>query len=350
MVALLLLLAWMVDLHALARTIASADPVLLLLAVGVSLADRALMIVKWYPLLHVQVASISFWHAARAYLASGFASVVLPASVGADLLRAVALGRRDGAVMEVGASIVAERLLGMVASAVPTLIALALALRSSVSLDVLLPWALASLGIAVLALLFLVSGAAMPLLDRLVGSRRPGGRWLRVVNRFAVAYTTYRRHPGILVRMGLLALLEQGVPILVVWIVSLALGLTVPVRLLLVAVPLTLFVARLPITVAAIGVGEGAMVYILGLFGVPAVDALALALTSRIPELMALLPGAVLWYELVGESKTVPPASPVSAQPDTRPRDGAPVSPAVLGPDRAPAVPPVDGSARVLHK
>jgi uncharacterized membrane protein YbhN (UPF0104 family) len=68
---------------------------------------------------------------------------------------------------------------------------------------------------------------------------------------------------------------------------------------LFVAVPLTLFVGRLPIAVAGIGVVEGALVYLLGVFGVPPAEALSLALAGRVIEFAALLPGALFWSSLV---------------------------------------------------
>jgi len=226
MVVLLALVVRLVPLGTLARTMVAADPVLLAVAVGVVLGDRALMVAKWYPLLRVQVTCISLWRAVRAYLAAGFASLVLPASLGADMLRAVALGRHDGVVMEIGASIAMERMLGMVASGVPTLLALAIVLRNDISLGVLLPWSLASLGVAVVALLLPLSRGAMSLVDRLLGRHRDG-KWGGLAHRFATAYTVYRRYPRMLAYVTLASILEQFVPVLVQWIVSRALGTSI---------------------------------------------------------------------------------------------------------------------------
>jgi len=208
------------------------------------------------------------------------------------------LGREDGVVTEIGASIAMERMLGMVASGVPTLLALAIVLWKDISLGVLLPWALASLAVAVIALLLPLSRGAMSLVDRLLGRHR-NGKWGSLAHRFATAYTVYRRSPRMLAYVALASMLEQFVPVLVQWIVSRALGTSISLTMLLVAVPLALFITRLPLTVAGLGVGEAAEVYTLALFGVPPVQSLALALTSRVVELVGLLPGAFLWYDLV---------------------------------------------------
>jgi uncharacterized membrane protein YbhN (UPF0104 family) len=72
---------------------------------------------------------------------------------------------------------------------------------------------------------------------------------------------------------------------------------------LIIATPLALFVGRLPIAIAGIGVLEGALVFILGLFGVPAVAAVSIALAGRVVEVIAALPGAFLWADLTRELK-----------------------------------------------
>ncbi|HEX6964895.1 MAG TPA: lysylphosphatidylglycerol synthase transmembrane domain-containing protein [Gemmatimonadaceae bacterium] len=330
MVVLLVLVVRLVPLGALARTIGSANPILLGLAVVAVLADRALMIAKWYPLLRTQAASISWWRAARAYLAAGFASLVLPASVGADMLRAVALGRPDGVVMEIAASIAMERMLGMVAAGVPTLLAVWIVLSTDVSLGVLLPWGLASLGVAVVALLLPLDPRVMRIVDRLLGRHR-SGKWGGLIHRFATAYAIYRRFPRMLMAVAAASVVEQFVPVLVHWIISRALGVPISFTMLLVAVPLALFLTRLPLSVAGIGVGEAAEVYALALFGVPPVQSLALALTARAAELLGLLPGAVLWYDLVAaprrRARHAAGDASDRALPDASAKSGAPVVP-----------------------
>ena len=109
----------------------------------------------------------------------------------------------------------------------------------------------------------------------------------------------YRHRPGTLIAVGLLSLVEQAFPVVVLWILAHALDLEVSFLALLVAVPLALFVGRLPIAIAGIGVLEGALVYLLGLFGVPPAEALSLALAGRIAEIFALLPGGLFWSSLV---------------------------------------------------
>jgi uncharacterized membrane protein YbhN (UPF0104 family) len=290
---LLLLLAWIVDLGELAAVLLGADGPLLGLALLVALADRGLMLGKWYPLLRAQGLGIPLAQAAATYLAAGFASMLLPASVGGDVLRTIALGGARGATLEVGASIVLERTLGLAASIVLCAAALALAFAQSLPLAFLLPWALAAAAAPVgIALLALWPGRGRWL------DRHRGRRWFRFVERFALACALYRHHAGTLAAVGLLSLLEQTFPIIVFWILAHALDLDAPLLALVIAVPLTLLVGRLPIAVAGIGVVEGALVYLLGALNIPPAEALSLALAGRVIEIAASLPGVLFWSSL----------------------------------------------------
>jgi glycosyltransferase 2 family protein len=293
-IGLILLLARMVDWNQLAAVVVRADVALLGLASLTVLADRAMMIGKWYPLLRVQGLDIPFTHAARVYLAASLASLFLPTSVGADLLRTLALGARRRTTLEVGASIVVERMLGLAGSVLLCAVVLVLALSQAFALAFLLPWIL-GFGCALLGMAFLMLRPGW--WRRLEPYRER--RWFQLGHRFVLACMLYRHRAGTLAVVGLLSLVEQAFPILVLWILVQALDLEISLFALVVAVPLTLFVGRLPIAIAGIGVLEGALVYLLGVFGVSPTDALSLALAGRFVELVALLPGGLFWSSLV---------------------------------------------------
>jgi uncharacterized membrane protein YbhN (UPF0104 family) len=55
--------------------------------------------------------------------------------------------------------------------------------------------------------------------------------------------------------------------------------------------------------VAGLGVTEAALVYLLGLSGIPSGGALALGLAARAVHLLVVLPGAAFWLDLVRTSR-----------------------------------------------
>lgn len=300
-VVLIALLLRSVDLAEIGRLLARLDPLWFFGAVGVMAADRLLMIGKWYPLLSAQVPGVSLGTAFRAYLATSFTSIVLPASVGSDLFRALALGRGSGVVVEVAASIVVERLLGFFATGVVCLGSLVVAMRAGIAVDFLLPWALAAIAVALAALLLpLVVRPPRPAVGSAATDSPRGwrARVVRLVQRFADAHARYRNHPLLMTVVGALSVVEQMFPIVVLWCLARGLGSSITAEMLWVAVPLTLFVSRLPIAIWSLGVVEVSLVYLLGLFGVPATEALAVALGGRAVEMIGLLPGAFFLRDL----------------------------------------------------
>lgn len=297
--ALLGALAFFVDLQEVYRILQSADLVLLGGALGVSLVDRLLMAGKWFPLLRVQLPDVEVGRAVRAYFAAGVAELFLPSHSG-DLLRSLGLGRDDGSTVEVGASIVVERLLGLTATGIVVLLVLWVALSTSIQMGILLPWALACVGVSVLVTVLPFSSYVRRQFKRVL-NRFGGGRWIRLIERFGKAYQTYRGHSWTLLVVVFLSLVQQFMPVLMFWVGAHALHLELSLVSIFVAVPLTFFVARLPISVAGLGIVEGGLTYLLGLFGAEASQAVSLALAGRVVRLFTLLPGLFWWEELIGK-------------------------------------------------
>lgn len=299
--ALIALLVMLVDVGEVVRALRSANPMFLALGVVLMLGDRLLMAGKWLPLLRIQHSDVSAARAVRAYFAASFAALLLPASVGGDALRAYGMGSDRGSVMEVGASVVFERVLGLVGSGIVALMALWLAVRSDLPMEFLLPWTVGCAAVGFLAVTIPFSPNARRMLKAFLGLFA-GQKWVQYVERFGAAYGVYRGHVRTLVVVGALSVLEQLVPVLVYWAVAVALQLPVTLEALFVSVPLSMFAARIPIGVAGIGILEGGMIYLLGLYGVPGAQALSLALAGRFVEFVAVLPGVLWWRELTAET------------------------------------------------
>lgn len=300
----------LVDLRDVGARLASADPALLALAVLGVAFDRALMVAKWYPLLRLQVRSVSLGRAFRVYLAAGLASYVLPSTLGADALRAASLGARDGTVVEVGTSIAMERLLGMIANGLLAALALGVGVQLVPSLRVPLLAAclLVVAGVGALALLLLDRPRAA-LRRRLEGRL---GRWESVARRFGEAARRYRSAHRLLALVGSLTLAEQFLPLLILWVASAALQAPIELLALLVAVPISTLLVRLPISIAGIGPGDAALYTLLSLFGVPGADAVALAVVARGLELLGALPGALFWSDLADGWRAATPGAGTS--------------------------------------
>jgi hypothetical protein len=272
----------------------------LLAALGLNAADRVLMAWKWVLLLRVRDQKLGVLDATRIYCASMVWGVFLPATMGSDAVRAISTVRHGLPAADVLASIVIERALGLVASLVVGLLGLL-----AVSLLGELPRALAPIGwfgavaLAGGALVLAISFSER--FDRWV-YEGVLARWARArpVERLREVHATYRSfgsHPRALWRFFALSLVEQLGPFLPIWVLSRALGLEVSPLYLAGAVTLAFLIARVPLSLGGIGVMEGALVLLLSLEGVPGPQAVALAVSARVVEVVSWLPWW-LWFVL----------------------------------------------------
>jgi uncharacterized membrane protein YbhN (UPF0104 family) len=266
-------------------------------ALGVALFDRVLMIAKWAPLLWVHAPDVPLLRMARAYLAAGLTNYLLPSTIGSDALRAVALGRPQGRSLEIAASIAAERLFGMIGHGVVAMLALWIALRTALPVSTAVSVALALLAIA-------VGAAILPLVPAV---RRQGERlwredWLTVprswLAKVFTAYTDYARYPGRLAAVGALTGVEVFFPFICHLYLARALGIDVSASVLLVAVSVSGLLARLPLSIAGLGVQELALASVLASYGIPAAQGAALGLAGRTIDVLMALPGVLVLGDL----------------------------------------------------
>ena len=120
---IVLILRW-VDSRAVLATLARADPGWLACIAALALADRYLMSYKWALLLRGRDVAMSNGEAFRIYLASVFAGTFLPTGVGSDIYRVVRTAANGRRLDTITASVVIERVIGLLAVLVVALIGL----------------------------------------------------------------------------------------------------------------------------------------------------------------------------------------------------------------------------------
>jgi len=256
----------------------------LFLATAIVAGDRVLMAYKWRLLLLARRVPLDLWTAIRAYFAATFAGLLLPVTVGADAIRVLAV-RRFG-VYDVAASIFVERLVGAVAVAT-----LAMACSTFV-----LGWLS---GLAPRRVALLVTAAALVGLVGFIVSLWLVGEWIgrrlgdgSRLSKFWAAYLAYREHPSALLLFYFLSVFESLLPVFGMYVIGRGLGLDLPLGVLVATIPVALTIARLPISLGGFGVQELSFVYLVGLFGIPATEGLAVMLVADAVFILTLLPSA----------------------------------------------------------
>jgi glycosyltransferase 2 family protein len=256
----------------------------------IATANRLLTGLKWGLLLRLLGVRLPLARAVRLFYQAAFAGALMPVPVGGDLLRAYWVGRGEDATPEAVASLVAERLLGLLST-------LNWALLGGTALAVrLVPdhaWLLA--GFCVPAALAADVGFALSLSGRVRGFvlgrlERLGGGPLR---RFGAALAGLGRdRRGLLLNAGL-TFVEHGLQILLLYAAALSLDVAAGPVAFGAAAAVQQFFVHLPVTPDGLGVAELGAIGVLGLVGVTPAVAVSLSLVTRAVMLLAMTPGAM---------------------------------------------------------
>ena len=302
-VALLILLVRWIDVGAFRRAISTADVVLLFGAFVLAVADRVMMALKWNVLLIAKGIRLRWTEVVRVYWTSTFVGLFLPATVGADVVRAVFVSRSESRRADVVSSILVERFLGLVSLAIFGFVGAVLA-----------PAVLGGGAIDSARLLLIVGGAAVAVTlalafsftstcARLVDAttaRVSGVRWLgraaEIVAKVYRSFRGYREHRGALALFLALSLAENLLPIGRALLTARALDVHTPILFFTAIVPMESLLIRLPITVDGFGLREGVFTFFLAKMGVPQSLGFAVGLVNHVLFLLAVMPGGVMHF------------------------------------------------------
>ncbi len=296
MAVVVLLLAQFLDLRATWAAFDDLEPVAIGVTVVFFLLDRFSMAYKWNLLLRARNCWMSHWAAFRLYLASSFVGYVIPASVGSDIFRAARLSLAGRSASRVSATIVLERVLGLLAILTLSSVGLTLVILTSGRHELLPVLAV------VLAALFVGTGlTAISMSDRLyqllrkVTGRFEGSRAVKMLQALHDEYVALSKRTGPLTIFFALSIVNQLIQALMFVPVLISLDVQVSLLAVIAVLPLSkAFIQLMPVP-AGIGVAEGAQVLALSLAQVPAAQALAVALVLRGIDLAMLLPGGIAY-------------------------------------------------------
>lgn len=273
--------------------VADVELTYLVLAVVLLTVDRALMVYKWALLLRSRNVLLPFWQGMKIYCTSMIWGLFLPMTIGADTVRAILSSREGLRTQSVVASIVIERIVGFIASIVVGIIGL-LILDSLNALDNRFDfvWKLALFGLVAALITFIlsISRRTYDSVRRIMPEAAMRSRVYERISALHSKYVEFGSHPRTLSIFSVLTFLEQFVAIVFVWLVALALNVEVGLLFVAGAIPLSILVSRLPISLNGIGVFEGVFVLIMSLGDVSGTEAVSIALLARLVEIATWLP------------------------------------------------------------
>lgn len=257
---------------------------------------------KWQILLNSQGIRIPLCRLVSNYWIGFFANNFFVSSIGGDIAR-VALLRSQGGADRVAASVLMERLTGLVILLFWSVFALLL-LSDRLSFPVFGVLAAAAVaGILLVGLLFSTAEWSVAWLERW-SVRIPEGRLFKGAEFFlklSKATAMYRHQYPVVLQALCLSLLFYITPWLLQYLLVRGSGLEVSSLDIFTFVPLINLLGTLPLTPNAIGITESAFVFFYGLSGVSAGEAMALALCVRFLGVSVSVIGGALW--MAGKGK-----------------------------------------------
>lgn len=281
-----------------------ANPWLVVASLGITVALNFSSAVKWWMLARSRGLNVGLGRLWSYYMVGLFFNLLLPSSVGGDVIRAHELGRYTGRYADATATVFVERFSGLV-----MLVGLAMTAVAVNTQRFNMPWLTISLGIGALGVAvicwLIVDARPFRWVQTLLAPRLPPvGKLLVKVGKFRDAVNAYRAIPGALPWAFVNSLIFYALAILNVWVTLLAFRAEVSLSSMVVAVPVIMFIMNIPFSVGGIGLLEFGFEFILGLFGVPPAIAVSTALLMRIKSLIDAGIGSLL-YPVVSGGQTV---------------------------------------------
>jgi uncharacterized protein (TIRG00374 family) len=274
-----------------------ADARWILAAVALVVVDRALMAYRWIVLLEPLGPGRRppLGRVLRIFFISTFAGTFLPGSVGGDAVRAYSLSRLNVPPGIAVASVLMDRVLGVLSIVIVGAAGLMLAGRSDLLSEraTLIPL-VAAAGGCVLAAAVVFTESAASIAQRAAASL-PAPRLRAIAEDLAQATRAYARYHGALANVLAGSLAVQVLRILQAWALGRAIGIESGPAVYFAFVPLILLVMLLPITVNGIGTSQAAFVWFFTRANVTEADAFVLSVLFLALGVIGNLPGGVLY-------------------------------------------------------
>ena len=282
----------LVDQNALAHTLRGADLAWLVASAAVFFLSQLGCVVRWH-LLAPKHPAVTWPFLANSFFVASFFNTFLPTTVGGDVVRGYDLIKTTGEWRPALASVLADRLIGMVGFV--SFAGAAFFLFPPARQDPVIRWAFLGFCAVVLAA-FAVLGSRRVLTAMLKPFSKIGlGALSSHAAQFQEALLSYLQQPGRLAAAFGVTLILQTLAILLYACVSKALGLGVPLLFFVLAVPIVITISQVPVSLNGWGIREGATVLIFSRVQVAAAQALSLSLICAVIPILSAVVGAGLF-------------------------------------------------------
>jgi len=291
-IALIVLVVWNLETESLREALFNVSLGTLLTLTIVDLTLRMLSAYRWYVLFRSTNSSSSMSETTRITFVASFLGQMLPGVIGVEALRVHGLAKSSDDAAGAFASVVADRVFGLVSLVLVICVGLLIGPQELQAL-ILRPL-MVVLAILVTGVLFVM----VPFLRRSLEKILPNFLLNRIkgwIDQVYECFDFYKSQPGLLLYSMVLALSFQMLRVVLFFVAAIMIGESPAFIYFIVFVPIVMFAALLPISVAGLGVREAGLVFLFTRFDVmSSAPAFTIAILVFVSGLLSTLPGG--WF------------------------------------------------------
>lgn len=290
-------IVWQVDLRAFANTLLSAKPAWILATVVTFILDQAVTAWVWQKMLAAKGIGIPFMAVTRVMWISNFIGAVTPSSMGADVVKVVAVGRYMKNTAEALSSLALFRIAGYVILFLMAAVSASIfpeRIPDSPMIGAITMSLAAGAGLAFFGMVF--SKWAVRLSGLILRGAGLGGVQDRIEQLYS-AFTSYAAMPRVIAMVALGGVALQILRVGYVFLLSLAMGFNVDPAVFFVFVPVMAAIMLIPVTVFGIGLREGSYIFLFGYVGLSPAQALGMSALSFALDVAYSLAGGLVYLK-----------------------------------------------------
>lgn len=290
-------IVWQVDLRAFANTLLSAKPAWILATIVTFILDQAVTAWVWQKMLSARGMGIPFMAVTRVMWISNFIGAVTPSSMGADVVKVVAVGRYMKNTAEALSSLALFRIAGYVILFLMAAVSAFIfpeRIPDSPMIGAITISLAAGAGLAFFGMVF--SKWAVRVSGLILRGAGLGGVQDRIEQLYS-AFTSYASMPRVIAMVALGGVALQILRVGYVFLLSLAMGFDVDPAVFFVFVPVMAAIMLIPVTVFGIGLREGSYIFLFGYVGLSPAQALGMSALSFALDVAYSLAGGLVYLK-----------------------------------------------------
>ena len=260
--------------------------------------DRFLMAWKWNYLLGVITKPLDFIIAMQIYCSSQLFGFFLPSTLGADAIRIVCTTAENRQATEVTASVIIERVFGVLASLVVCIFSMVAAgfhLKQNISFLTALTLVCCFTVICAGSIFASMNNRLFNYLHKQILPKFRMKKILGYLRRLHESYLLFARTPKILIVFFCWTIVENLLGGLFTFFLLYGLGGEVSFAYVVAAYNLAAFLGRLPISFSGLGIFEAGFVYLLSLEGISIEISMLAAILSRLIQIGVWVPWGAMY-------------------------------------------------------